>query len=81
MQARAYNRDISPEQAGNIQYERTIQNIKNYKAISDLVDVDMLKSGSNVELKRYKESFFWGKVIEGKREGAGVMLYANGRVY
>ena len=36
------------------QYERSIQNIKNYKAISDLVDVEMLKGGSNVELKRYK---------------------------
>jgi hypothetical protein len=37
-----------------MQYERSILNIKNYKPISDLVDVEMLKGGSNVELKRYK---------------------------
>ena len=35
----------------------------------------------NLKLKKYKESIYYGEIQNGKRNGTGIMLYNNGRLY
>jgi hypothetical protein len=34
-----------------------------------------------LKLKKYKDSAFYGEIINGKRHGLGVMMYSNDRIY
>jgi hypothetical protein len=71
----------NPEESNAAQIERLMQNIRHYKAVSDVVDMTVLKGSPAAEIKRYRESIYWGEITEGKRHGQGIMLYPNGRFY
>jgi hypothetical protein len=81
LQARAYSRDAIPKQNDTQHVEKLLQALNRYKPISDLLDMGRISNGSGLEIKRYKESAYWGETQESKRHGQGVLLYANGRVY
>lgn len=40
-----------------------------------------LLSSPLAQLKKFRESVFFGEIDGGKRIGLGLMLYVNGRVY
>ena len=52
-----------------------------YKMITDLFDFELLKKQKNFAIKRYKESLYRGEVTNGMRQGIGICVYENGRVY
>ncbi len=65
----------------NEQLERLTKSILQYCPVSDFLSVETIASSPHAQIKRYRESVFWGELKEGKRSGQGVMLYLNGRLY
>lgn len=55
--------------------------LENYQPISDLLNWEELKSDPNAQLKKYRESVYYGAIVDGSRNGIGIMLYTNGRVF
>lgn len=51
----------NPEEIA-IQMERLLHSLRNYKCSSDVVDLAGLRGSARTELKRYKESAYWGEV-------------------
>jgi hypothetical protein len=47
---------------------------------SEFLFEELLQS-EHFAIKHYKDSIYRGEVVERKREGKGVILYNNGRVY
>lgn len=43
--------------------------------------METIKNNPCLQLKKFRESVFLGEIQEGKRNGLGLMLYANGRLY
>lgn len=50
----------NPEEIA-IQMERLLHSLRNYKCSSDVVDLAGLRNSAKAELKRYKESAYWGE--------------------
>ena len=48
---------------------------------SSLFDFESLKLSELFAIKRYKDSHYKGEIVERKREGLGIMVYKNGRLY
>ena len=40
-----------------------------------------MKESPNLRYKPYKESTYYGEVHNGKKQGLGVMIYKNQRIY
>jgi hypothetical protein len=55
--------------------------IDEYIPESNEIDVESLKLGQNFRKKRYVDAVFFGELINGKRNGKGIMKYKSGRVY
>jgi hypothetical protein len=62
-------------------HEALLQQFKNYRPHSDIVNMQSLASSSNLKLKKYRTAAFYGEFVNGKRHGKGIMLYNNGRQY
>ena len=61
--------------------EQLVAQFKEYEPKSDAVDVEALHNSENTKVKKFKESVFYGEMINGRRHGQGIMLYNNGRLY
>lgn len=48
---------------------------------SEEIDLAALKQSPYFGMKRYTDAVFFGELQDGKREGKGIMRYANGRVF
>jgi hypothetical protein len=48
---------------------------------SDFIDLAQLQSDPNFKEKAFPGSLYCGLIVDGKREGLGVMRYLNGRQY
>jgi hypothetical protein len=44
-------------------------------------EIGKLRESGKLILKKYKESVYYGEVVDGKRQGMGIMLYNNNRIY
>ena len=40
-----------------------------------------LRESPNLKIKKFKESAYYGEIVNGKRHGQGIMIYNNERVY
>lgn len=54
---------------------------EDYIMESQVFDYELLKQSENYGIKRYAEAIYRGEVIEGKRQGLGVMVYRKARIY
>lgn len=52
-----------------------------YKMHTDLFDFELLKQSETFAIKKYKESLYRGEIVGQLREGNGVCVYENGRLY
>lgn len=43
--------------------------------------METLQTNPQTQLKKFRESVFLGEIRDNKRNGWGLMIYANGRVY
>ncbi len=48
---------------------------------SQEVDWEQLKKSEDFGIKKYNNALYKGELVNGKREGRGVMRYRDGRVY
>ena len=64
-----------------LEYES--ETIELYEMISKEFDYDLLRKESpNFSIKQYKDSLYRGEInTNKKREGCGVVVYENGRIY
>ena len=46
-----------------------------------MIDVQQLRESSYLKIKKYKDSAYYGEIVNGKRHGLGVMLYGNHRIF
>lgn len=46
-----------------------------------MLDIEGMKSSPHLKVKKFKESAFYGEIVNGKRHGQGIMIYNNDRVY
>ena len=49
--------------------------------ISQLFDIDKICEAEEFAIKRTKNTLYRGTLVERKRQGLGVLVYENGRVY
>ncbi|KAL4456885.1 hypothetical protein ABPG74_014523 [Tetrahymena malaccensis] len=47
----------------------------------DIITIDEILKSDHVKLKRYKQSVYFGDMINNQRCGKGIMIYFNGRAY
>ncbi|EAR99380.2 MORN motif protein (macronuclear) [Tetrahymena thermophila SB210] len=47
----------------------------------DIITIDEILKSEHVKLKRYKQSVYFGDMINNQRCGKGIMIYFNGRAY
>jgi len=40
-----------------------------------------LANSPNASYRKYKDSIYYGEIVNDQRQGRGVLLYGNGRVY
>ena len=57
------------------------QESDDYRMISQLFDYQTLQEEPNFGVKRYKNTLYKGQIVDRKRTGIGVLIYATGRVY
>ena len=57
------------------------QELEEYEMLSALFDYDALREAPAYGVKRYKNSLYKGTLVDRKRQGLGVLIYASGRVY
>lgn len=58
-----------------------LKQFKEYEPRSAMIDFEKLKSSSYLKLKKFRESAYYGEIVNSKRHGQGVMIYNNDRVY
>eukprot|EP00826_Nyctotherus_ovalis_P019763 TRINITY_DN1613_c0_g2_i1.p1 TRINITY_DN1613_c0_g2~~TRINITY_DN1613_c0_g2_i1.p1 ORF type:complete len:474 (-),score=97.51 TRINITY_DN1613_c0_g2_i1:133-1554(-) len=46
-----------------------------------LIDMEKIRTSSNCGIKYYSDSYYEGQLLNGKRNGRGLMVYNTGRVY
>ncbi|CAD8125836.1 unnamed protein product [Paramecium sonneborni] len=61
--------------------EEFIEKFKNYKAHNKQFEYGNLVNMENSKLKIYKDSCYFGQIANGKRNGKGVLICNNGRIY
>ena len=44
-------------------------------------DYDAIKNTKEFAIKRYQNAVYKGQIVNGERQGMGVMIYSNGRLY
>ena len=49
--------------------------------VSQLFDYGQIIEAEEFNIKRTKNTLYKGTLVERKRHGLGVLIYANGRVY
>jgi len=52
-----------------------------YKMESNMFDYEEVKKSEGFGIKKYNDAIYRGEIIEGKRDGFGVMVYRKNRVY
>ena len=52
-----------------------------YEMISQLFDYNQISEAEEFAVKRTKNTLYKGTVVERRRQGLGVCIYNNGRVY
>lgn len=59
------------------------ERIQKAKLLTDIFDLDKLKSSPNFAIKTFKDSYYIGETdpVKNIREGSGVCIYTNGRHY
>ena len=57
------------------------QELDSYDMISQLFEYDQICTAEEFGIKRTKNTLYKGTLIERKRQGLGVLIYDNGRVY
>lgn len=61
--------------------EKQEEEFLHYRMLTDLFDFDQLKMMDNFAVKRYKDSLYRGEIVDKQRQGLGVCVYENGRIY
>ncbi|CAD8121411.1 unnamed protein product [Paramecium sonneborni] len=61
--------------------EEIIQKFRTYKPYNKKFKYERLLKFENCRLKIYKDSYYFGQLINGKKNGLGVILSNNGRIY
>jgi len=61
-------------------FDVLLNKFKEYQPHSN-IDIENLKSSSALKLKKFKESAYYGEIVNGKRHGLGIMIYNNDRIY
>ena len=54
---------------------------EDYIPESNEIDFEEMKSSPNFKRKKYNDAIYLGMIVKGKRDGKGVMIYKNGRLY
>ena len=52
-----------------------------YLMESQVFDYEILRQSQNFGMKQYSEAIYRGELVNGKRNGLGVMQYRKARVY
>ena len=55
--------------------------VEEYIPESDEVDIEEIKRSPIFRKRRYVDALFFGDIVEGRRNGKGVMKYKCGRIY
>lgn len=54
---------------------------QDYLMESQIFDYEILRQAPEFGMKHYKDSVYRGELVNGKRQGLGVMQYRKARVY
>ena len=54
---------------------------EDYQMISSLFSIDHICEAEEFAIKRTKNTLYRGTLVERRRQGLGVLIYENGRVY
>lgn len=46
-----------------------------------MINPEVFKTSKYIKLKKYTDAAYYGEIINRKREGYGVMIYSDQRVY
>jgi len=61
----------------NSSFDQLVKIFKEYQPKSNVLDIDKLRNSPTLKLKKFRESAYYGDIVNGKRHGRGVMLYQN----
>ncbi|KAL4487476.1 hypothetical protein ABPG72_006996 [Tetrahymena utriculariae] len=61
--------------------DQILEYFETYKPQSNTFDMNELKNNPNLRIKRYKNCIYYGIILEGLREGRGILCYYNGRIF
>lgn len=61
--------------------EISLNFISTYNKIDDTFPINTLKESPALRMKQYKESTYYGEFHNGKKQGFGIMVYKNMRIY
>lgn len=73
--------ELAKQKTRQIELSESETEIDNYTMLSDVFDYDELRERDNFGIKGYKDSIYKGQLDGRKREGKGVCVNDNGRVY
>ena len=62
-------------------FDNLIKQFKEYVPRSEMVDIAALRASAHLKLKKFKESVYYGEIVNLKRHGQGIMVYNSDRVY
>ncbi len=65
----------------NTELEKLVTYFKHYKAAGQFIDIKALQESPNLKLKKYKNCVFYGIIQNGLKNGKGIMIYFNTRLY
>ena len=75
-------RSIKTEsKADTLQFDTLSMFGDDYAPESELVNFEELKKSDYFKTKRYMDALYKGEIVNGKRQGKGVMRYRNARIY
>jgi hypothetical protein len=63
--------------ASNSSFDHLVKLFKEYEPKSSIIDIHKLRISAALKLKKFRESAYYGEIVNGKRHGQGIMLYQN----
>jgi len=58
-----------------------VEVFENYQTKNKDLSITDIKSSTKTKIKRYKDCVYFGEIINSKRHGKGIMVYADTRIY
>lgn len=80
-----YEESIAESNIKSFVSNNTIEDIiitfKNYRPKTNIIDVQKLHTSPYLKIKKYKDAAYYGEIVNGKRQGIGLIIHNNNKVY